>query len=929
MTKLFKNGKQILGFVLVFAVLAVSLFTGAVVTASAANSVLYWDGTYTVPTDTNADGIYDIDSASDIAYLASKTESETYDSKGKTYKVVDGVKAIVMQPESLAAIKDKTSAAEVKAFFDENAASAKVWQVVGYNGKYPFQGTFDGNGATVYGMYNDWDQYTASADWRKDLYGGLFGLVDNSAVIKNVAVKNSHFTTNTGFIGPIFANSASDGWNAITANKGTGNVTVENCVSANNYIRITSGGHKANAGTLFGSSNQDYAKVNNCLVYGNDAKNTAFTKPDTTVGLDLPLCNLKNEIDKNDVTNVIALGTTPYHQYDFGWALFVQDTGGTGSVFKNVYTDQAIGDFMMYSGATEYNSFEAANMGGLVKVTDSGVKGEGAKTAAAALDWDTVWFAGANGPELRVFHNISTTIYADDAKQHYYKCLDDGCNVTSEKENHTYEKIGVDYICTVCTHKCLHDAAHGMVATESDGDCVTSAGSYVDCPCGYAPYVPATGATPPVGHSLVHHDADCGHCQKNAKKEHWICETCGKIFLTDDIWAKMDTAVDESDLVLDLGSHKPGIDTEGKIVIYDDETGHWYICSVCDGKLDTDSNVIPDDSAEAHDYDQGVCEVCGYECKHDFEPTGKIAVVGDCNTDELSEEKCKICGLVGTTVTRKAGHEMKLIAQVDPTEKMEGTKAHYECELCKKVYTDKSAKTPAKTAELVIPKLVPENIDSLMATVKANNSGKPADTDSSSQSSNQQSSTTYNSTSTPTVSEDGLVTIARTSNVTLESEGKVFPDDAEVKVERINDIKTLEEIKGSVKSVAKKFAAYEITAQSQNAPVQPTGKVMATFNIPDGYNLDRVAVLYVDDNGKAEKLNSTVDKATKTVLVELNHFSKYVIVETKAKSANASNAEESTINWTIVWIIVAVVAVLVIAGGIVLLFLLLAKKKRA
>ncbi len=926
MTKLLKNSKQILTVVLAFAILAVSLFTGVALTAEAANSVLYWDGTFTAPTDTNNDGIYDIDAASDIAYLASKTADNTYNSKGKTYKVVNGVKSIVMQPEALGAIKDKTSAAEVKAFFDANKANAKVWNVIGYNGQYPFQGTFDGNGVTIYGLYNDWDQYTASGNWQKDLYGGLFGLVDNGAVIKNVAVMNSHFTTNTGFIGPIFANAAGDGWNAVAANKGKGDVIVENCISANNYLRITSGAHKANAGTLFGSTINDYAKINNCLVYGNDAVNTGFSGPDGSTSMALPLLNVNGDVDKNDVTNVVALGTTPYNKYDFGWNTYVHDTGGTGSIFKNVYTDQAISGFTMYAGATPYNTFESANMGGLVKITADGIKGEAAKTAMPALDWTNTWFAAANVPTLRVFHSIGTSIYADDAKQHYYKCNDDGCTVTSTKENHTYD---ASYKCTVCSHQCIHDAAHGMVATESAGDCVTSAGAYVDCPCGYATYVAAAGATAPVGHDLVHHEADCGDCQTNAKKEHWICEVCGNIFLTNDIWAKMNTAVDEDDLLLDVGSHKPGVDTVGQVVIYDSETGHWYICSVCDGKLDSDSNVIPDESAEAHDFKEGKCDVCEYECKHDFEPTGKIAVIGDCDNDELSEEKCKICSVKGTTVTKRAGHTMVAVAQVDPTEKLEGKKAHYQCETCKKVYTDKEGTTLAKSADLVIPKLVPENIDALMATIKQNNSGKPKDTDSSSQSSSQQSSTSFGTTSTPAVSEDGLVTIARTTNVTLESEGKVFPDDAEVKVERINTVETLEEIKDSVKSVAKKFAAYEITAQSQNAPVQPTGKVMATFNIPDGYNLDRVAVYYVDDNGKAEKLNSTVDKATRTVLVELNHFSKYVIVETKAKkAASANSAEEFAINWTIVWIIVAVVAVLVVAGGVVLLFLLVAKKKR-
>ena len=45
MTKLFKNSKSILSFVLAFAVLAVSLFTGVVINAdAAATGTIYWDG---------------------------------------------------------------------------------------------------------------------------------------------------------------------------------------------------------------------------------------------------------------------------------------------------------------------------------------------------------------------------------------------------------------------------------------------------------------------------------------------------------------------------------------------------------------------------------------------------------------------------------------------------------------------------------------------------------------------------------------------------------------------------------------------------------------------------------------------------------------------------------------------------------------------
>ena len=65
---------------LAFAVLAMSLFTGTALTVSAGSDTLYWDGsTYTEPTDDDGDGVYIIDTAAKLAYLACKTKSNKYE----------------------------------------------------------------------------------------------------------------------------------------------------------------------------------------------------------------------------------------------------------------------------------------------------------------------------------------------------------------------------------------------------------------------------------------------------------------------------------------------------------------------------------------------------------------------------------------------------------------------------------------------------------------------------------------------------------------------------------------------------------------------------------------------------------------------------------------------------------------------------------
>ena len=702
MTKLFKNSKQLISFVLAFAVLAMSLFTGTALTVSAASDTLYWDGsTYTEPTTQDSQGNYIIDTAAKLAYLACKTQSNHYETYGKTYKVADGIKAIVLQPESLAAIKDKTTAAEVKAFFDENAGAAKWWNVVGYNGQYPFQGTFDGNGATIYGIYANWASY---ADWHKDLYAGLFGLVDKGAVIKNVAVKNSYLTSKEGFIGPIFANSArnSTAWNA-TTNIGDGAVTVENCASINNYMNSPSENYnnKAKFGALTGGLTGDYLIMNNCIGYGNDAT-TNITTPDG-VTFDMPLiAGLGGEAGTNSVTNVIALGATPYNRYDFGWGAYVNHKGNNTntSCFENVYTDQPIGNFIMYSGSKAYNNFESRDMYGLVSITADGITGADAVDAMPELDWDTVWFANSGLPELRVFHDIE---FVSDANGHGYKCNDCGINSISA---HTYASAdGETYICTdsACQYECLHT---NLSVVDSDGDCVTAAGQYVSCTCGYYKFIPNGPAAP--GHNLVH-CPDTSDCLTASAQEHWRCSVCDKIFLTNDKWAAMNTAVAEEDLVVSLGGHTQRTDTnDGSVIIYNDKTGHWYECSVCDGRLDVNSGEMEEDEAIPHNYENGVCVDCGYKCvDHEYASTGKVLVAGDCTTDREVEVACKICGVKATEVT-PAAHTIVAVNQVDPTDKMEGTKAHYKCSVCEAVFADAAGNTAITQAELIIPKTISE-----------------------------------------------------------------------------------------------------------------------------------------------------------------------------------------------------------------------------
>lgn len=91
---------------------------------------------------------------------------------GKTIKVADGVTEIDLNEGWTAG----SGAAEI------------FWNPVG-NATYNFKGTFNGNGATIKGVYNNSDCTT---------YVGLFGYVHPDATLQNFKLKNSHFVQNMG-----------------------------------------------------------------------------------------------------------------------------------------------------------------------------------------------------------------------------------------------------------------------------------------------------------------------------------------------------------------------------------------------------------------------------------------------------------------------------------------------------------------------------------------------------------------------------------------------------------------------------------------------------------------------------------------------------------------------------------------------------------
>lgn len=190
-------------------------------------------------------------------------------------------------------------------------------------------------------------------------------------------------------------------------------------------------------------------------------------------------------------------------------------------------------------------------------------------------------------------------------------------------------------------------------------------------------------------------------------------------------------------------------------------------------------------------------------------------------------------------------------------------------------------------------------------------------------------------TTTATVAEP-TETVAQTEGLVLKTAENVFPEDTVVKVEKVvESAPVYQTVQTALKPIAQKFVAYEITATKDNVSVQPDGTVTAEFDIPADFDLAKVVVLYVADDGKTEELTSTVDPATGKVKAVLTHFSTYVVAEKTAESTedvptigaqpqDGENEEKSSFPWVL---IVVVAAVVLLGGGAAAWYFLIYKKK--
>lgn len=282
---------------------------------------------------------------------------------------------------------------------------AVIWTPIGSPGN-KFEGTFDGNGATVKGIY-----VSQAADCT-----GFFGYVGTNGTVKNLRIENSYIKNeanggNGWFTGSIAGkldggmDSVQVGENVIVSSKlrvtggligqfgnsTTGQIT--NCWFAGKVIA-----YAQNIGGLVGrisAAPADRPTLKNCLFTGE------ITAWDNIVG---GLVNVDNNVTSVSMENCLVRGMINARYASSLGAVSGYNTGAVK--VDNVYSAITL-RVLNADGSISGTRTETSPVTGVIPVTEEQIKGEAAASSLDGFDFystenpEGVWVITDNGPELK------------------------------------------------------------------------------------------------------------------------------------------------------------------------------------------------------------------------------------------------------------------------------------------------------------------------------------------------------------------------------------------------------------------------------------------------------------------------------------------------------------------------------------------------
>lgn len=335
--KIRKISNRILAYTLTLAILLSSLVFGAVSVTAEDTEIDVWDGT-TATGFAGGDGSaatpYLIETAEQLRYLL-ENYTKTGESKDKFFKITKDIYL-----NDISNVNDP-----VDLWGKQN------W-LAGYGETVPvpannvnlFEGTLDGDGHTIYGLYVN-----------GVAYAGLFPAVSSYATIKNLSLEKVFITGGSGSAGAIAGWAEYTSWQSATQ--------ITNCSVVDATI-----GQAANiefVGGLVGRIDTTTVTVTNCSAYG------LTLSQDTGRGIAGGLIGFAQTDGTLKINNSFSVG------------YFATCSQITKAICTNVYTTADIP--------------EGYTNGGVTKLNTDQMKGDAAKENMAGFDFKYTWKTVTNG----------------------------------------------------------------------------------------------------------------------------------------------------------------------------------------------------------------------------------------------------------------------------------------------------------------------------------------------------------------------------------------------------------------------------------------------------------------------------------------------------------------------------------------------------
>lgn len=254
----------------------------------------------------------------------------------------------------------------------------------------------------------------------------------------------------------------------------------------------------------------------------------------------------------------------------------------------------------------------------------------------------------------------------------------------SAAENHTWENGH----CSICGYGCSHTG--GTATCTEKAIC-----AICNLPYGEVDADHHTGTEKWTQTATTHEKKyDCCGKVTAAKENHtWkdgICETCGYACVHTGGKAICTSGAICETCGMEYTAKDPS-NHSGKAVWVQTELDHRQIYDCCDAEVS---------ASEAHDWEDGVCKVCAYECQH----TGGSATC-------VKKAECTICGEPYGVYNLSVHEGLTFVETKAPTQTEEGNAAYWYCKDCDRYYIEQNGFVEVDKAQTVIAKLTDKKQD--------------------------------------------------------------------------------------------------------------------------------------------------------------------------------------------------------------------------